>query len=204
MGGKLPELQIDMFLRKSNTRILFLNRATLLAGGGSSIAHSSAVFLSNLMDRTDTSTALVGEENLLDLIEDCKLLRKRFRVRLELRPIAFGPRWKELLSSTEQRLPFDRTDLLLDDMPLRLHIASECGKIPVFMGLTFDAASWAILAKHSPNLKREHFLAAFSLQRKGVNPFGDVDPEYARPGENDPVRSATLQAVRANNRSPAK
>jgi hypothetical protein len=204
MGAKLPELQINMFLRKSNTRILFLNRATLLAGRGSSITHSSAVFLSNLMDQTDTSTALVGEENLLDLIDDCKILRKRFRVRLELNPIKFGPRWTALLSSIEQRLPFERTDLLLDDMPLRLHIASEGGKIPVLMDLTFDAASFAILAKHSPNLTRAHFLAAFSHQCKGVNPFGDVDPEFARLGENDPARSDALQAVRANNRSSAK
>jgi hypothetical protein len=68
----------------------------------------------------------------------------------------------------------------------------------------FDAASWAILAKHSTDLKREHFLAAYSLKHKGVNPFGNVDPEFARADENEPARSAALKAVRDNNRSPTK
>lgn len=204
MGAKLPEIQIEMFLRESKTRILFLNRANLLAQGGSSIALPCAVFLSNLMDRADVSVGLVGDDELITLIRDCKLLKKRFKLRVKLNSIEFGPHWIELLSSVEQRLPFDRTDLLIEDMPLRLHIASDGGKIPPFMRLTFKAAARALLAEKSSHLKRAHFLAAFSDESEGGNPFGKLDPEFARRDDADPAVLAKARAVQANNRDLAK
>jgi hypothetical protein len=127
-------------------------------------------------------------------------LKKRFKIRLELHPVVFGPPWMSLLAEVERRLPFDRTDLLTDDMPLRLHIASDDGEIPAFMRLTFKAATRAILVNKSPHLKREHFRAAFSYQSKGVNPFGTPNPEFARQDAADPSAVTRARAVQANNR----
>jgi hypothetical protein len=200
MGEKMSEIQIQHFVAKSKTRVLIFNRAHLLAEGRSSIGHETAVFLSNLIDATCVSVVLVGNENLVDLIGDCSLLRRKFDTRLEFRPIKFGRPWIDFLAGLERDLPFVGTDLLVDDMPLRLHIATDSGRIPEMMRLTFKAARCALLEKKSAELKREHFFAAFALGPWKINPFGKIDPEFARRDESA-AASARGDAVRANNRA---
>jgi hypothetical protein len=68
------------------------------------------------------------------------------------------------------------------------------------MRLTFKAARCALFEKKSAELKREHFFAAFALGSEGINPFGKINPEFARRDEST-THSARSNAVRANNRA---
>ena len=155
------------------------------------------MFLSNLIDATGITIVLVGNEDLVDLIDDCSLLRSKFDIRLDFGPVKFGRPWADFLAGAERELPFVRTDLQSGDMPLRLHIAAD-GRIPEFMRLTFKAARCALFEKKSAELKREHFEAAFALGPGEINPFGKINPELAR--RDASARSARGDAVRANNR----
>jgi hypothetical protein len=199
IGEKMSEIQIALFVSESKTRVLIFNRAHLLAGGRSVIAHETAVFLSNLIDKTGVSIVLVGNEKVPDLIDNCPLLRAKFDIRLELGQIKLGRPWTDFLAGLERELPFGSTDLLVDDMPLRLHVAADSGRIAEMMRLTFKAARFALFEKKSADLKREHFLAAFALGPGKINPFGKIDPEFARRDESA-TSSARGDAVRANNR----
>lgn len=198
---KMPQLQVDFLLRKCATRMLVVNRADRLMQGGKSLSFEANVFLEDLMDRGTCRVVLVGAEGLLDAI-DASSLAERFDVRLVLRGIPFDADWTRMLEALDKNLPFERTELRADEMPRRLHIASE-GRLPLLFRLVQAAAKVAIFDKKSTSLDRQHFDVAFEQRTSGlVNPFGkNISVDAAAASRDHAPPSAYEAAVRANNRA---
>ncbi|UPJ53416.1 TniB family NTP-binding protein [Bradyrhizobium sp. 200] len=172
-SSKIPELQIDNLFRRSETRMLFLLRASLLANGRTTIAPESIPFIINILDRAAVTFILAGRENLPDLVMKCPDLRDAFFQDMPVAPLPMDEHWLAMIGTLATELPFEETELTKDDMPERLHNASE-GKTPDLMPLVKTASTVAYYEDRSPVLRVEHFKRAFSYIRRPSrtdNPF---------------------------------
>jgi hypothetical protein len=204
-GSKIPELQVDHLLRKSNTHMLFLVRASLLANGRTSIAPDSIPFIQNLFDRGAATIAFAGGDDLPGLIAKCPQLAGRFFDRMLLDPFALDEHWRTMIRALSEKLPFEETELDKHDMPERLHNASA-GKNPVLMRLTEAAAKVAYYGKRSKILRIEHFMTAFGHSWPSeTNPFAPtIASSRLRPRGTQRAENATRDALRIANRPAPK
>ncbi|WP_426418100.1 TniB family NTP-binding protein [Bradyrhizobium genosp. A] len=202
MGQKLPEFQVEHLLRQSGTRMLFLVRASLLANGRSGIAPESIPFLINLFDRGAATFVLAGGGDLPDLLKKCPDLDGRFFKRMQLEPLAMDDHWRAMIKTLSSQLPFEETELNKDDMPERLHNASE-GKPPMLTRLTEEAATVAYYSERSKILRVEHFRTAFERNRPGeINPFAPaLAVSRLRSRQTQAAETAKHDALRIANRS---
>jgi hypothetical protein len=196
---------VDHLLRKSNTHMLFLVRASLLANGRSSIAPESIPFILNLLDRGAATIALAGEDDLPRLIAKCPQLAGRFFDRMPLEPFAMDEHWCTMIGTLSNKLPFEETELDKHDMPERLHNASA-GKNPILMRLAESAAKVAYYGKRSKILRIEHFMTAFGYAWPSeTNPFAPtIAGSRLRPRGTQTAENAKRDALRIANRPAPK
>jgi type II secretory pathway predicted ATPase ExeA len=200
LGKKIPELQTEVFLRRSATQILILNRADRLAEGGQKLPHHCRTFIKNILDRGAASLVLVGTPKLAELVDACEELKDHFDVRPELLPMTNGPEWKKVCQELDDHLPFESTEICLGDMPDRLHVAAS-GALPRLMRLARSTAKYATFDKKSLVLTREHFLVTFEQRRSGrVNPFRKIPLSAITSDQEAATMSAREYAIRLNNR----
>jgi hypothetical protein len=142
-----------------------------LANGRSGIAAESIPFLLNVLDRGAVTFVLAGGSDLPDLLKRCPDLDGRFFQRMPLEPFMMDDHWRTMIDTLSGKLPFDETEMNKDDMPERLHNASD-GKSPILLRLTEEAAKVAYYGHRSKILRIEHFKTAFGhAWPHETNPF---------------------------------
>jgi type II secretory pathway predicted ATPase ExeA len=202
LGKKIPELQTEIFLRTSSTKMLILNRADRLAEGGDRLPHHCRTFIGNIIDRGAASLVLVGTSELAKYIDSCEELKDHFDVRAELLRMVNAHEWKKVCSELDGNLPFESTEISIDDMPDRLHVAAS-GALPSLMRLARSAAKYACFEKKALVLTREHFCVAFEQRRSGrLNPFRNIPLSAIASDQETATMSAHEYAIRLNNRPP--
>lgn len=209
-SSKIPELQVDHLLRESGTRMLFMLRASLLANGRSNIAPEAVPFIVNLLDRGAATFILAGQDDLPDVIMNCRHLRDAFFLRMPVKALAMDAHWVAMIRTLANRLPFEETEMAKGDMPAFLHDASE-GKPPELLLLTETASTVAYYEDRSIVLRQDHFKKAFGYAWpwKSHNPFAagvTASLHHTRKTEDaaSAKREATRDALRVANRSFAR
>lgn len=206
-SSKIPEIQIDTLLRKSDARMLFLLRASLLANGRTTIAPESVPFIMNILERAAVTFILAGRENLPDLVMKCPDLSEAFFEDMPIAPLAMDEHWLALIAALANELPFEETELTKGDMPERLHNATE-GKTPDLMRLAKTASTVAYYEERSTVLRVDHFKKAFPYIRRpkrSDNPFDTgvtANAFHVRKSqaEQSTKREANRDALRIANR----
>jgi Bacterial TniB protein len=200
---KAPEHQVGYLLEKSETKVLLIYHAHMLADGKGKFGLNTLPFILNLRDRATATLCLVGDESLVDII-DRSGLADSFFTRLSLKPMKFDEEWKKLIRKLKAELPFDFGVLDLPDMDLRLYVAS-LGKIPTLINYAEAAAICAVYVDSQEVVTLKHFEKAYEDRHPGEpNPF---DPkinaaallERAREVVRDPVTDALRISNRRNN-----
>jgi len=209
-SSKIPELQIDHLLRESETRMLFMLRASLLANGRSNIAPEAVPFIVNLLDRGAATIVLAGLDDLPDLMMKCQHLRDAFFLRMPVKALAMDGHWTAMIDTLAKQLPFEETEMAKGDMPALLHDASE-GKPPELLLLSETASTVAYYEDRSSVLRKEHFKKAFGYAWpwKTHNPFTagvTASTHHARKAQDaeSAKRDATRVALRVANRPSAR
>ena len=123
MSQKAPEHMVDFLLQKSETKVLLLYHAHLLAGGRGKFGCETLPFITNLRDRATTTLCLVGDDSLVEIVKKSGLADSFF-TRLTLNPMDFDADWTKLVRNFRMQLPFDFSVLDSPYMDLRLHRAS--------------------------------------------------------------------------------
>jgi hypothetical protein len=194
---KAPEHMVDILLQKSETKVLVLYHAQMLANGKGQFGSDTLPFIVNLRDRATATLCLVGDESLVEIIERSGLTDSFF-TRLALKPMKFDAEWTKLIRNLKAQLPFDFSVLEAPGMDLRLHLASR-GKIPMLINHIEAAAISAVYDDIKLIVTLKHFEKAYGDRHP--NPFDPkVDPAALLNRAEDVKRDAVSDALRAANR----
>jgi GTPase SAR1 family protein len=197
---KAPEHQVGFLLEKSETKVLLLYHAHMLADGKGKFSQDTLPFIVNLRDRATATLCLVGDEKLVDIIEKSGLADSFFQ-RLSLKPMEFDADWKKLIRNMKSQLPFDFSVLELPHMDRLLHMAS-LGKIPNLINYTEAAAVCAVYDDAKTVVTLKHFEKAYEDRHPGEpNPFDPkIDAATLLERAKDVARDGASDALRISNR----